>query len=246
MHDDKRYTWFYAVAVPVHRLMLFLVIANNLVQMFVGWEGRRRLLLLPDRALLGGERELVGGDQGVHHHPGRRRRLPVRDLRPLHARRAPSTSLELNELAEHGEIGGTFLTIGALLLFMGAVGKSAQFPLHVWLPDAMAGPTPVSALIHAATMVVAGIYLVARMFLLFEHAGAALDVVAIIAAITMLIAALLALVQDDIKKVLAYSTISQLGYMMAALGVGAYTAGVFHLFTHAMLQGVCCSWGPGR
>jgi NADH-quinone oxidoreductase subunit L len=122
------------------------------------------------------------------------------------------------------------------LLFCGAVGKSAQFPLHVWLPDAMAGPTPVSALIHAATMVVAGIYLVGRMFIVFESAGAALDVVALIACITMLIAALLAIVQDDIKKVLAYSTVSQLAYMMAALGVGAYTAAIFHLFTHAFFK----------
>jgi NADH-quinone oxidoreductase subunit L len=122
------------------------------------------------------------------------------------------------------------------LMFGGAVSKSAQFPLYVWLPDAMAGPTPVSALIHAATMVVAGIYMVARMFLVFEHAGAALDVVAVVAAITMLLAAILALVQDDIKKVLAYSTISQLAYMMAALGVGAYTAAIFHLFTHAFFK----------
>jgi NADH-quinone oxidoreductase subunit L len=143
---------------------------------------------------------------------------------------------ELNHAAEQGDIAQSTLTVGALLLFCGAVGKSAQFPLHVWLPDAMAGPTPVSALIHAATMVVAGIYLVARMFVLFEHAGSALNVVAVIASITMLIAAVLALVQDDIKRVLAYSTISQLAYMMAALGVGAYTAAVFHLFTHAFFK----------
>jgi len=126
-----------------------------------------------------------------------------------------------------------------LLLFGGAIGKSAQFPLHVWLPDAMAGPTPVSALIHAATMVVAGVYLVGRMFLVFEAAAPeALTVVAVIAAITMLIAAVLAAVQDDIKRVLAYSTVSQLAYMMAALGIGeaGYTAGFFHLFTHAFFK----------
>src|SRR5213082_3506958 len=124
----------------------------------------------------------------------------------------------------------------ALGLMIGACGKSAQFPLHVWLPDAMAGPTPVSALIHAATMVTAGVFLVARMFPVFEGSAAAMNVVAIIGAFTMLMAALLAMVQDDIKRVLAYSTISQLAYMMAALGVGAGNAGIFHLYTHAWFK----------
>lgn len=130
------------------------------------------------------------------------------------------------------------LTLVALLLFGGAVGKSAQVPLHTWLPDAMEGPTPVSALIHAATMVAAGVYLVARLFLLFfaspEHH--ALTVVAWIGGVTALMAATIALVQDDIKRVLAYSTISQLGYMMLGLGVLGYTAGVFHLMTHAFFK----------
>ena len=131
------------------------------------------------------------------------------------------------------------MTAAALLLFGGTIGKSAQFPLYVWLPDAMAGPTPVSALIHAATMVAAGIYLVARTFQVFVSADPiALHVVAIIGAITLLLAAFLALVQDDIKKVLAYSTISQLAYMVAALGVGpdGYPAAMFHLFTHAFFK----------
>jgi NADH-quinone oxidoreductase subunit L len=124
----------------------------------------------------------------------------------------------------------------ALLLFMGACGKSAQVPLHVWLPDAMEGPTPVSALIHAATMVTAGVYMVARSHVLFERSGIALDVVLWIGVITALFAASVGLVQTDIKRVLAYSTVSQLGYMFAAVGLGAYAIGIFHLLTHAFFK----------
>src|SRR3989442_1176410 len=124
----------------------------------------------------------------------------------------------------------------ALLLFMGACGKSAQLPLHTWLPDAMEGPTPVSALIHAATMVTAGVYMVARSHALFERSGVAMEVVAWVGGVTAIFAATIALVQTDIKRVLAYSTISQLGYMFAAVGVGAYTAGIFHLVTHAFFK----------
>jgi NADH-quinone oxidoreductase subunit L len=235
MHDDSRYTWFYAALSLFTTSMLLLVIANNLLMMLVGWEG----VGICSYFLIGHyweEKEYSSaaikafittriGDVGF-----------LFGIFALFVIGDTFNIVELNHLAEEGEIGGTALTIACLLLFCGAVGKSAQFPLHVWLPDAMAGPTPVSALIHAATMVVAGIYLVGRMFIVFEHAGAALEVVAIVASITMLIAAVLALIQDDIKKVLAYSTISQLGYMMAALGVGAYTAGIFHLFTHAFFK----------
>jgi NADH-quinone oxidoreductase subunit L len=124
----------------------------------------------------------------------------------------------------------------ALLLFMGACGKSAQVPLHVWLPDAMEGPTPVSALIHAATMVTAGVYMVARSHVLFERSGVALEVVLWIGVVTAVFAATVGLVQTDIKRVLAYSTVSQLGYMFAALGLGAYAAGIFHLVTHAFFK----------
>src|SRR5205814_1994750 len=124
----------------------------------------------------------------------------------------------------------------ALLLFLGACGKSAQLPLHVWLPDAMEGPTPVSALIHAATMVTAGVYMVARSHVLFERSGSALEVVAWVGTITAVFAATIGLVQTDIKRVLAYSTISQLGYMFAAVGMGAYVAGIFHLLTHAFFK----------
>jgi NADH-quinone oxidoreductase subunit L len=235
MHGDERYGWFYAVLSLFTASMLFLVISNNLMMMFVGWEG----VGICSYLLIGHyweEKENSSaaikafittriGDVGL-----------LFGIFALFLLGRTFDITELNELAEAGNIGGTGLTIAALLLFCGAVGKSAQFPLYVWLPDAMAGPTPVSALIHAATMVVAGIYLVGRMFGVFENAGAALDVVAIIASITMLLSAFLALVQDDIKKVLAYSTISQLAYMMAALGVGAYTAAIFHLFTHAFFK----------
>ncbi len=128
------------------------------------------------------------------------------------------------------------LTVLCLLLFMGAMGKSAQFLLHTWLPDAMEGPTPVSALIHAATMVTAGVFLVARMSPLFEHAPIARDVVIVIGAITAFFAATVGLVQNDIKRVIAYSTCSQLGYMFVALGVGGYGIAIFHLFTHAFFK----------
>jgi NADH-quinone oxidoreductase subunit L len=235
MHDDSRYTWFYAALSLFTASMLFLVIANNLLQMLVGWEG----VGVCSYFLIGHyweEKENSSaaikafittrvGDVGF-----------MFGIFALFIAGHTFNIIRLNHEAQNGQLKGSLLTVAALLLFCGAAGKSAQFPLHVWLPDAMAGPTPVSALIHAATMVVAGVYLVARMFLVFTHAGAALNVVAIIASITMLGAALLALVQDDIKRVLAYSTISQLAYMMAALGVGAYTAGIFHLFTHAFFK----------
>src|ERR1700737_2959989 len=128
------------------------------------------------------------------------------------------------------------LTVACLLLFMGAAGKSAQIPLYVWLPDAMEGPTPVSALIHAATMVTAGVYVVARSHVLFMHAPTAMLVVAVVGCATALFAATIGLVQTDIKKVLAYSTVSQLGYMFLACGVGAFSAGIFHLMTHAFFK----------
>ncbi len=129
-----------------------------------------------------------------------------------------------------------FLTVIALLLFVGATGKSAQFPLYVWLPDAMAGPTPVSALIHAATMVTAGVYMIARASFLYSHTPLALNVVALIGLFTAVFAATIGLTQNDIKKVFAYSTVSQLGYMFLGLGVGAYSTGIFHVMTHAFFK----------
>src|SRR5438552_1727306 len=138
-------------------------------------------------------------------------------------------------IQKHPPEPGT-LTTACLLLFCGAVGKSAQFPLYVWLPDAMEGPTPVSALIHAATMVTAGVYMVARSHMLFSLAPLTLAIVAVVGAFTAMLAASIGLVQNDIKRVLAYSTVSQLGYMVLALGVGAYWVAVFHLFTHAFFK----------
>ncbi|MFY9845441.1 MAG: NADH-quinone oxidoreductase subunit L, partial [Terriglobales bacterium] len=145
---------------------------------------------------------------------------------------------DINALARSGHfaIGDPVLTAAALLLFVGACGKSAQLPLYVWLPDAMEGPTPVSALIHAATMVTAGVYMVARSNAIFVLAPTAMKTVAIIGALTAVFAASIGLVQNDIKRVLAYSTVSQLGYMFLALGVGAFAAGVFHVFTHAFFK----------
>ena len=136
----------------------------------------------------------------------------------------------------HFQIGDPLITAATLLLFVGACGKSAQLPLYVWLPDAMEGPTPVSALIHAATMVTAGVYMVARSNALFMLAPTSMKTVAIVGALTAIFAASIGLVQNDIKRVLAYSTVSQLGYMFLALGVGAFAAGVFHVFTHAFFK----------
>jgi NADH-quinone oxidoreductase subunit L len=141
-----------------------------------------------------------------------------------------------NGAAESGDLGTTEATAAMLLVLCGVVGKSAQFPLHTWLPDAMPGPTPISALIHAATMVAAGVYLVARLLPVLEHAPVAAAVLAVLAAVTTLLAALFALAQDDLKRVLAWSTVSQLGYMFAALAAGGYAAGLFHLLSHGAFK----------
>ena len=239
MHGDQRFTWFYAVLSLFTASMLNVVIANNLFQLLVGWE----VMGVCSYFLIGHWwEEKTNSDASIKAFITTR----TGDIPFLFgifvltvAAGFDSNIGHITELAEHGEIPQFLLTAGALLLFGGAIGKSAQFPLHVWLPDAMAGPTPVSALIHAATMVAAGVYLVGRLMLVFVHAGAvALQFVSIIACITMLIAALLALVQDDIKRVLAYSTVSQLAYMVAGLSLGepGYTPGLFHLFTHAFFK----------
>src|SRR5205807_9992262 len=143
---------------------------------------------------------------------------------------------QLAPLWAAGKVSSVGLFIIAVLVFSGAAGKSAQFPFHVWLPDAMEGPTPISALIHAATMVAAGVYLVARTYNLFEASPQALAMIATVGAVTSLAAAIWACAQDDIKRIIAYSTVSHLGLMMFGLGVGAYSAAVFHLFTHAWFK----------
>jgi NADH-quinone oxidoreductase subunit L len=219
--------------------MLILVLAANYVLLFVGWEGvglSSYLLIgfyfLRKSAADAGKKAFIVnriGDFGFMLGMFLLfRTFHTLDFVPLFAKAAPLPADALGHL-------GTF-TVACLLLFMGACGKSAQLPLYVWLPDAMEGPTPVSALIHAATMVTAGVYVVARSHILFTHAPTALFVVAIIGCATAFFAATIGLVQTDIKRVLAYSTVSQLGYMFLACGVGAFSAGIFHLMTHAFFK----------
>ena len=240
MEGDRRYTFFFAALSLFTSAMLLLVVADNTLQLMIGWE----LVGLCSFMLIG-----HWWEEGVNSGAAIKAFITTRTgdiglmlgIITLFFAAGRNFDIEhLNHEALTGAIGHGTLLVGASLLFLGVMGKSAQFPLHVWLPDAMAGPTPVSALIHAATMVVAGVYLVARLYGVF-FTGFSIEVggtnlVAIIGAITVLIAALLAFVQDDVKKVLAYSTVSQLGYMVMALGVGAWTAGVFHLFTHAFFK----------
>jgi NADH-quinone oxidoreductase subunit L len=240
MHGDRRYTYFFAALSLFTAAMLTLVVADNTLQLMIGWE----LVGLCSFMLIG-----HWWEEGVNSDAAIKAFITTRTgdiglmlgIITLFFAAGSTFDIErLNELALTGGISHGILLAGAVLLFLGVMGKSAQFPLHVWLPDAMAGPTPVSALIHAATMVVAGVYLVARLYGVFwsgfsiEVGG--INMVALIGGITVIIAALLAFVQDDVKKVLAYSTVSQLGYMVMALGVGAWTAGVFHLFTHAFFK----------
>src|SRR5579859_2077209 len=217
--------------------MLTLILANNYALMFVGWEGvglcsylligfyfqRKSASDAANKAFIVnriGDAGFILGMFFIASYFGSLRYV------------------EVNHLARSGafHIGDPIITAATLLLFVGACGKSAQLPLYVWLPDAMEGPTPVSALIHAATMVTAGVYMVARSNALFVLAPTSMKVVAIVGALTAIFAASIGLVQNDIKRVLAYSTVSQLGYMFLALGVGAFSAGVFHVFTHAFFK----------
>jgi NADH-quinone oxidoreductase subunit L len=232
--------------------MLTLVLANNLLLLFVGWEGVglcSYLLIgfyfLKKSAADAGKKAFIVnrvGDTGfllgilLIASTFGTVRFTSQGLGDSPAYSGILQSLRA--MVEHGQLvyGAPLLTAIALLLFVGATGKSAQIPLYVWLPDAMEGPTPVSALIHAATMVTAGVYMVARMNAIYQLAPFAMDVVAVIGAATAIFAATMALTQTDIKKVLAYSTISQLGYMFLALGVGAFAAGIFHLMTHAFFK----------
>jgi NADH-quinone oxidoreductase subunit L len=243
MQDDPRFARFFAHMSLFAASMLLLVLANNLLFLYAGWE----LVGLCSYLLIGFYFEKPSAARASMKAFITTR---VGDLFmflgillifvALGTFRFEEIFARVHAGALDGlTVGGLpLLTVAAVLLFGGAVGKSAQVPLHTWLPDAMEGPTPVSALIHAATMVAAGVYMVARTYLLFfESAGhAALNVVAWIGAITALMAATIAVVQDDIKRVLAYSTISQLGYMMLGLGMLGYTAGMFHLMTHAFFK----------
>jgi NADH-quinone oxidoreductase subunit L len=237
MAHEEGYWRFFAYLNLFMFFMLVLVLASSFLLLFVGWEGvgLASYLLIGfyftrDSAANAGKKAFIVnriGDFGF--------------LLAMFLLVAHYGTLDFNtifaSISASPLTGGLFTAI-ALLLVLGATGKSAQIPLYIWLPDAMEGPTPVSALIHAATMVTAGIYMIARCHVLFDHSPAALTVVACIGAATALFAATIGLVQHDIKRVLAYSTVSQLGYMFLACGVGAYSAGIFHLMTHAFFKGL--------
>lgn len=231
MHEDERFSRFFAYLSLFLGAMLGLILADNFVMLFLFWEGvgLGSYLLIsfwftkPEAASAGLKAFVTTriGDTGL--------------LIGILILFFSTHTLYFRDLASL-PVDQTILTVAALLIFSGAVGKSAQFPLHVWLPDAMEGPTPVSALIHAATMVAAGVYLVARTYSLFAAHEVVLFWVAAIGAVSALMAATIAMVNNDLKRILAYSTISQLGLMMVGLGVGGYTAGTFHLMTHAFFK----------
>jgi NAD(P)H-quinone oxidoreductase subunit 5 len=239
MAHDPGYVRFYAYLSLFGSSMLGLVVSPNLVQIYIFWElvGMCSYLLVGfwyDRKAAAdacqkafvtnrvGDFGLLLGMLGLFWATG------SFDFDIMGDR--------LAELVRTGAVSNLLAVLFAILVFLGPVAKSAQFPLHVWLPDAMEGPTPISALIHAATMVAAGVFLVARMYPVFEHIPAAMNVIAFTGAFTAFLGATIAITQNDIKKGLAYSTISQLGYMVMAMGVGAYTAGLFHLMTHAYFK----------
>jgi NAD(P)H-quinone oxidoreductase subunit 5 len=239
MAHDPGYVRFYAYLSLFGSSMLGLVVSPNLVQIYIFWElvGMCSYLLVGfwyDRKAAAdacqkafvtnrvGDFGLLLGILGLFWATGSFDFMIMGD--------------RLSELVETGSISNFLAIVLAILVFLGPVAKSAQFPLHVWLPDAMEGPTPISALIHAATMVAAGVFLIARMYPVFEHVPAAMNVIAFTGAFTAFLGATIAITQNDIKKGLAYSTISQLGYMVMAMGVGAYSAGLFHLMTHAYFK----------
>ncbi|MFO0140975.1 MAG: NAD(P)H-quinone oxidoreductase subunit 5 [Aphanizomenon sp.] len=239
MAHDPGYVRFYAYLSLFGSSMLGLVVSPNLVQVYIFWElvGMCSYLLVGfwyDRKAAAdacqkafvtnrvGDFGLLLGILGLFWATGSFDFMVMGD--------------RLSNLVETGSISNFLAIVLAILVFLGPVAKSAQFPLHVWLPDAMEGPTPISALIHAATMVAAGVFLIARMYPVFENVPAAMNVIAYTGAFTAFLGATIAITQNDIKKGLAYSTISQLGYMVMAMGVGAYSAGLFHLMTHAYFK----------
>ncbi|MBI1784099.1 NADH-quinone oxidoreductase subunit L, partial [Candidatus Sumerlaeota bacterium] len=244
MRDDPGFNRFFAYLSLFAFSMLILVLGDSFPTLFVGWEG----VGLCSYLLIGYYLDMPGApDAGkkafIVNRVGDAGFLLAMFLIFKHC----GTLNIADVIAKSPEVfvyGGGAVTATALLLFLGCTGKSAQIPLFIWLPDAMAGPTPVSALIHAATMVTAGVYLVARTSVIFALAPAAMQTVAVIGALTAFVAGSIALTQRDIKKVLAYSTVSQLGYMFLACGVGAFSAGIFHVMTHAFFKG-CLFLGAG-
>ena len=251
MKGDPGYARYFAFMSLFSAAMLGLVIAGNIIQLYVMWElvGLGSYLLIgfwhhrPAAAAAAKKAFIVTriGDFGfllaILYLFFNREAFLDQGLNPLEIADIHTAVPLVKEgvMVAFGSLGLTWLAMG---IFAGAAGKSAQFPLHTWLPDAMEGPTPVSALIHAATMVAAGVFLVARFFPVFQASQEAMSAVAMVGAFTALFAATMGLVMNDIKRVLAYSTISQLGYMMAALGIGAYGAAIFHLFNHAFFKGL--------
>ena len=235
MEGDKRFAWFYAMLNLFTASMLGLVLAPNFIQLYIFWE----LVGLCSYLLVGHWFEKPSARDAAQ-----KAFIVTRvgdaalfmGIIIFWATTGSTAFEDIVEAAQAGFIGGSLFTAAVVLVFVGAVGKSAQFPLHVWLPDAMEGPTPVSALIHAATMVAAGVYLVARTYDIFVQSPTAMLIVAYIGGFTALMAGTMALVKKDIKRVIAYSTVSQLGYMMLGLGIGSYTAGIFHLYNHAFFK----------
>ncbi len=241
MADDPGYQRFFAYISLFTFSMLMLVMSNNLLQLFFGWEavGLVSYLLIgfwyerPSAAFANMKAFIVNrvGDFGFILGIG----LVLANTGSLHYADIFAQAPALAKLTFPGT-DWALMTVICICLFIGAMGKSAQFPLHVWLPDSMEGPTPISALIHAATMVTAGIFMVARMSPLFELSNAALSFILVIGAITALFMGILGVIQNDIKRVIAYSTLSQLGYMTVALGASAYSVAIFHLMTHAFFK----------
>ena len=233
MRGDSRFGWYFAVHSLFGAAMLALVLADNLLFLYIAWE----LVGLGSYLLIGHWWERRSAAEAAKKAFITTRIGDVGLLIGIILLFRATGTFDISdiiEMAQAGEIGQSTLTASALLLFMGAMGKSAQFPFHVWLPDAMEGPTPVSALIHAATMVAAGVYLVARMLPLFEVVPVAMLVVAVVGLITFLYAGTLALVMTDIKRALAYSTVSHLGLMMLSLGAFGLAAAIFHLVAHGV------------
>lgn len=257
LRGDRRYTHFFASLTLFSAGMLNMVVAENMIQLVLGWEimGLCSFLLIGhwweeganSRAALKAFFTTRTGDIGL---------LTGTAILFFSANEWTTKTLGvsgfsirgLSSWALSGDPGHAAITMGAIALFIAAIGKSGQFPLHTWLPDAMAGPTPVSSLLHSSTMVVAGVFLVARLYPVFfkgmDILGSSANFIVVIGGITIVIAALLAFVQTDIKKVLAYSTVSQLGYMMMGLGAGAWLPAVFHIFTHAFFK-ACLFLGAG-
>lgn len=242
MHHEMDYARFFTYLNLFVGAMLILVLADNYLLMFVGWEGVGLCSYLligfwytRQSAADAGKKAFIVNRVGDFGFMLALLLLFV-TFHTSDMLQVEHDILQAHETAGHGQVSVGVLTAIALLMFVGAAGKSAQIPLYIWLPDAMEGPTPVSALIHAATMVTAGVYMIARSAVLFTAAPVAAGIVASIGILTALFAATIALTATDIKRVLAYSTVSQLGYMIFAVGIGAYVAGIFHLVTHAFFK----------